>query len=151
MVTTRRRSIATTAVASADAPASGSVHTEASPLPGRQPVFEGVRLDSKGLTVGTLRKALMAEAPWVFERSLVKSGAYLLADLVAIAALFWASTFIDPSPLHPVLKAAAWLLYWFFQARIWGRPRLTGGASGPMRPCASAVDAAAGPQACPHG
>ena len=54
--------------------------------------------------------------------------AYLLADFLGIAVLYWASTFIDPSPLHPALKAAAWALYWFVQARTGWRQSCPGRA-----------------------
>jgi omega-6 fatty acid desaturase (delta-12 desaturase) len=62
------------------------------------------RADKPPFTVGDLRRAIPAHC---FERSLVKSSAYLIVDLVLVAALYFASTFIDLAP--PLL---AWGLLW---------------------------------------
>ena len=48
-----------------------------------------VPVDKPQFTVGTLRKAIPAHC---FERSLLRSSSYLAADLLAIAALYFAST-----------------------------------------------------------
>lgn len=66
-------------------------------------------------TVGDLRRAIPKHC---FERSLVKSSQYLLADLVAVAALVYASTFIDRLPVPVVARAVLWAVYWFFQGAV---------------------------------
>jgi hypothetical protein len=66
-------------------------------------------------TVGDLRRAIPKHC---FERSLVKSSQYLLADLVAVAALVYASTFIDSLPVPVVARAVLWAVYWFFQGAV---------------------------------
>lgn len=111
MVVTRRRA----SLAASTAVEDQQKAPQAAGAPRRQPVWEGQTLD---LTIGDLRRAILAESPWVFERSLLKSGAYLAADLLGIALLYWASTLIDPSPLPRAAKAAAWCLYWFFQGAV---------------------------------
>ena len=67
-------------------------------------------------TVGTLRKAVPAHC---FQRSLLRSAAYLAADLLLLAALVAASSFIDAAPLP---AAARWLVlwpaYWFFAGAV---------------------------------
>lgn len=64
--------------------------------------------------MGDLRRAIPARC---FERSLLTSFRYLLVDLVAAAALYYASTFIDHPSVPPVLAyTALWPLYWFLQA-----------------------------------
>ena len=55
-------------------------------------------------TVGDLRRAIPAHC---FERSLLRSSAYLAADLAGAAALYYASTFIDRAP-----ALLAWGLLW---------------------------------------
>lgn len=69
--------------------------------------------DKPQFTVKTLRDAIPAHC---FQRSTVRSFSYLLVDLVAVAALYYASTWID----HPVVPrvlayGCLWPLYWFFQ------------------------------------
>lgn len=59
-------------------------------------------------TIGQLRKAL---PPKCFERSLLRSSAYLAVDLVAMALLLGFSQLI-PSGWPGI---ALWPLYWFFQ------------------------------------
>ena len=138
----------------------------------RQPVAEGQK---PSLTIGDVKRAIMKESPWVFERSVLKSSAYLVADLMGIAALYYASTFIDTSPLPTPLKWAAWLLYWFFQGAVatgvWvvahecghqaskpggvgGSQAARGAGGGGAAAAAAAVDppgAAAGPGGVPPG
>eukprot|EP00887_Chlorella_sp_A99_P008064 scaffold12.g8064.t1 len=132
MVVTRRRA----SLAASTAVEDQQKAPQAAGAPRRQPVWEGQTLD---LTIGDLRRAILAESPWVFERSLLKSGAYLAADLLGIALLYWASTLIDPSPLPRAAKAAAWCLYWFFQARRGEGPG--GGEGGGRRAAARAPGA----------
>lgn len=59
-------------------------------------------------TVGQLRKAIPAHC---FERSLLRSSAYLAADLVLVAALYYASTFIDRAPAL-LAWGLLWPMYW---------------------------------------
>lgn len=67
-------------------------------------------------TIGTLRKAI---PPHCFERSVLRSSAYLAADLVAMVAMFVASTLIDhPSVPRLVAYGLLWPLYWFFQGAV---------------------------------
>ena len=49
--------------------------------------------------------------PHCFERSLLRSSAYLIADLVAVTALYYASTFIDRAPAV-LAYGLLWPLYW---------------------------------------
>lgn len=65
-------------------------------------------------TVKTLRDAIPKHC---FERSLLRSSAYLLADLVGIAVLYTLSTFIDQLP-NPVVRWGCWALYWFWQGAV---------------------------------
>ena len=71
---------------------------------GRQPTSE------IPFTIGTLRRAI---PPHCFERSVLKSSAYLAVDLVAAALLYWGSTFIDSFPL--AARFLLWPAYWFCQ------------------------------------
>jgi omega-6 fatty acid desaturase (delta-12 desaturase) len=62
-------------------------------------------------TVGSLRKAIPAHC---FERSLLRSSAYLGVDVLLAASLFAASQVIEAkAPMW--LAVIAWPLYWFFQ------------------------------------
>ena len=63
-------------------------------------------------TIGTLRKAVPAHC---FERSLLRSSLYLLADLTAVALLFLACLQIDRLPWWAA--AVAWPVYWLCQVR----------------------------------
>lgn len=68
-------------------------------------------------TIGTLRKAIPAHC---FERSALKSSAYLAVDVALVALLYVASTYIDPAPVPTWVKyGLLWPLYWFFQASAW--------------------------------
>ena len=50
---------------------------------------------------------------------MLRSSAYLVADLVAMAAMFVASTLIDhPSVPRLVAYGLLWPLYWFFQGAV---------------------------------
>jgi len=65
-------------------------------------------------TVGTLRKAIPAHC---FERSLLRSSAYLGIDVLLAASLFAASQLVEAkAPLW--LAIIAWPLYWFFQGAV---------------------------------
>jgi hypothetical protein len=79
-------------------------------------------------TVGDLRRAIPAHC---FERSAWKSSQYLLADLLAVTALVYFSTFIDRMPVPFLVRAAMWGLYWFFQGAV-----CTGGS---QQQCTAAV------------
>jgi hypothetical protein len=70
-------------------------------LPTEKPAF----------TIATLRNAIPAHC---FERSLTRSCAYLVADVLLVAALFGFSQLIETK--FPIwLAAVAWPVYWFFQ------------------------------------
>lgn len=75
-----------------------------------------VPVEKPDFTVGTLRKAIPAHC---FERSVLRSSAYLGADLLAIAALYFASTFIDqPAVPRWLAYGLLWPTYWFFQGAV---------------------------------
>jgi omega-6 fatty acid desaturase (delta-12 desaturase) len=71
-------------------------------LPGAGPARQPTA--TPPFTVKDLRRAI---PPHCFERSALRSSLYLVADLLAVAALFWASTFIDRAP-----AVLAWGLLW---------------------------------------
>jgi omega-6 fatty acid desaturase (delta-12 desaturase) len=67
-------------------------------------------------TIGTLRKAI---PPHCFERSLLRSSAYLGADLAAVAFLYFCSTLFS----HPAVPALVrwgllWPAYWVLQGAV---------------------------------
>jgi omega-6 fatty acid desaturase (delta-12 desaturase) len=66
-------------------------------------------------TVGDLRRAIPKHC---FERSVLRSSQYLIADLTAVAALVYASTFIDRLQVPIAAQAVLWALYWFFQGAV---------------------------------
>ena len=67
-------------------------------------------------TIGELRRAIPAHC---FVRSLWKSASYLLVDLMMIAGLYMASTYIDDAPVNGYVKwGLLWPLYWFFQGAV---------------------------------
>lgn len=67
------------------------------------------------MQAATLRKAIPAHC---WERSAVKSFAYLAVDLVLMAALYYSSTFIDSAPVPGWAKwLLLWPSYWFWQVR----------------------------------
>lgn len=62
-------------------------------------------------TVGDLRRAIPAHC---FERSAWRSLSYFFADIIAIGALVYASTFIDALPVATALKyGVLWPAYWY--------------------------------------
>ena len=81
---------------------------------GRQPTSE------IPFTIGTLRRAI---PPHCFERSVLKSSAYLAVDLVAAALMYWGSTFIDSFPL--AARFLLWPAYWFCQVRESHKPEFS--------------------------
>ena len=75
--------------------------------------FKRVPTASPPFSVSTLRKAIPAHC---FERSVLKSSAYLAADLAGAAFLYVCSTFIPSAP-----AAWQWLLwpaYWWLQGAV---------------------------------
>ena len=64
-------------------------------------------------TIGSLRKAIPEHC---FDRSLLKSGTYLFADLAVVAVLLLGSRYIDIQTLW--LRLLLWPLYWFCQVRL---------------------------------
>lgn len=67
-------------------------------------------------TVGQLRKAIPAHC---WQRSVVRSGAYLALDVLLLAALVYASSFIDAAPVPTYVKwGLLWPLYWFFAGGV---------------------------------
>lgn len=90
------------------------------PLPPPPPAEGGwVRqpADQKpSFSVATLRKAVPKHC---WERSLLRSSAYLAADLAMLAALVYASLFIDSAPVPPAVRwLALWPAYWFFAGAV---------------------------------
>ncbi|KAL4436995.1 hypothetical protein ABPG75_004134 [Micractinium tetrahymenae] len=73
--------------------------------------------DQKPLfSVATLRKAIPKHC---WERSLLRSSAYLAADLAMLAALVYASFFIDAAPVPPAVRwLVLWPLYWYFAGAV---------------------------------
>lgn len=72
-------------------------------------------MEKPPFTIGTLRKAIPAHC---FERSALRSSLYLAGDVVVMALLYLASTYIDPAPVPTWVKYTfMWPLYWFFQVR----------------------------------
>lgn len=71
--------------------------------------------DVPPFTLGQLRKAIPAHC---FKRSALRSSLYLITDLIMVAALYYASTFIDTAPVAPAARWALWGLYWFFQGAV---------------------------------
>ena len=67
-------------------------------------------------TVGQLRKAIPAHC---WQRSAWRSGAYLALDVLLLAALVYASSFIDAAPVPSYVKwGLLWPLYWFFAGGV---------------------------------
>lgn len=67
-------------------------------------------------TVGQLRKAIPAHC---WQRSAWRSGAYLAVDVLMLAALVYASSFIDTAPVPTYVKwGLLWPLYWFFAGGV---------------------------------
>lgn len=62
-------------------------------------VCERPSTEKPSFTVGDLRRAIPAHC---FQRNTLRSAKYLVADLVAVAALYWLSTFIDQVPVFLV-------------------------------------------------
>lgn len=100
-------------------------------LSGRQDSTHPVTNDRKPatappFTIGSLRRAVPQHC---FDRSLLKSGAYLLADLAVVAILLLGSRYIDLQNFW--LGLLLWPVYWFCQVR----PRLRNQQSmSPLRP-----------------
>ncbi|CAM6106583.1 unnamed protein product [Calypogeia fissa] len=88
--------------------AGGRMHTTA-----REPAITRVPTAKPPFSVGDLKKAI---PPHCFKRSLLRSGSYLVTDLVIISALFYAFTYIQN-----VGGALGWLLrgaYWIAQGCV---------------------------------
>lgn len=67
-------------------------------------------------TVSTLRKAIPAHC---FERSLITSFSYLGVDLLAVAALYYASTFFGHAAIPAAVRwGLLWPAYWFLQGAV---------------------------------
>lgn len=65
-------------------------------------------------TIGTLRKAIPAHC---FERSALRSLAYVGVDLILIALMYKATTYFSAAP-WPIEAFVLWPLYWFFQGAV---------------------------------
>lgn len=75
-----------------------------------------VPVEKPAFTVGTLRKAI---PPHCFERSLLRSSAYLGLDLLAVATLYFVSTLFDqPAVPRWLAYGLLWPAYWFFQGAV---------------------------------
>ena len=68
-----------------------------------------------GFSVGTLRAAIPKHC---FQRSLLRSMSFLLADLTVVATLAALCIWVESQRLPLLAQAAFYLPYWFFQARI---------------------------------
>jgi omega-6 fatty acid desaturase (delta-12 desaturase) len=79
------------------------------------PGFARQPTDEPPFMLGQLRRAIPAHC---FKRSTLRSSLYLIADLVLIAALYVASTFIDTAPVSATARWALWATYWFFQGAV---------------------------------
>jgi hypothetical protein len=78
--------------------------------PRRQPTA------SPPFTIGTLRKAI---PPHCFDRSLLRSSAYLGADLAAVAVLYLCTTlFSHPAVPSLVRWGVLWPAYWVLQGAV---------------------------------
>lgn len=64
-------------------------------------------------TIGSLRRGIPEHC---FDRSLLKSGAYLFADLAVVAVLLLGSRYIDLQTFW--LRLLLWPVYWFCQVRL---------------------------------
>ena len=64
-------------------------------------------------TIGTLRKAIPAHC---FERSALRSFAYVVVDLLLIALMYKATTYFSAAPWP--LELILWPIYWFFQGAV---------------------------------
>lgn len=87
-------------------------------LSGRQDSTHPVTNDRKPatappFTIGSLRRAVPEHC---FDRSLLKSGAYLLADLAVVAILLLGSRYIDLQNFW--LGLLLWPVYWFCQGAV---------------------------------
>ncbi|KAJ5180975.1 Oleate hydroxylase FAH12 [Penicillium capsulatum] len=71
-------------------------------------------VEERDLTYGAIREKIPAHC---FERSAVKSLAYLLRDCVYASVLVWLALQIDYLP-NPILRVAAWIAYGFVQGCV---------------------------------
>ena len=79
-------------------------------------VDKRVPVDKPDFTIGTLRKAIPAHC---FDRSVLRSSAYLAVDLVVVALLYLSSTYIDqPAVPRWLAYGLLWPTYWFFQGAV---------------------------------
>lgn len=79
-------------------------------------VDKRVPIDKPDFTIGTLRKAI---PPHCFDRSVLRSSAYLAVDLVVVALLYLSSTYIDqPAVPRWLAYGLLWPTYWFFQGAV---------------------------------
>lgn len=99
-------------------PAKPQLNPPSLPSPPLPPPPPQVPSEPTPFSVGDLRRAIPKHC---FERSLLKSSAYLLADLLAAAALYCAAS----SLASPALGLPAWLryglvwpVYWFLQGAV---------------------------------
>jgi len=77
-----------------------------------------VPLEPPSFTIKELRDAIPAH---LFERSALKSSAYLIFDLVVVSALFYLATFIGLAPLWAqfILWPTYWVVQGAFMTGIW--------------------------------
>ncbi|KAJ0780122.1 putative oxidoreductase [Helianthus annuus] len=65
-------------------------------------------------TLADIKKAI---PPHCFERSLIRSFSYLIADLTAVSVFYYLATTFIPQLPHP-LPYLAWPVYWFLQGCV---------------------------------
>ncbi|KAG7668398.1 hypothetical protein Ndes2526B_g00882 [Nannochloris sp. 'desiccata'] len=79
------------------------------------PGFDRQPTEEPAFTVGQLRRAIPAHC---FKRSTLRSSLYLIADLILISLMYFASTFIDSTPIPTAFRWGLWATYWYFQGAV---------------------------------
>ena len=94
-----------------------AAHIAASPskAPSVGAQYERAPSDRPPFTLGQLRKAV---PPHCFQRSLLRSSAYLVGDCLAAAAIYTAAKHLDAQPLAPALRLLLWLAYAVVQGTV---------------------------------
>lgn len=87
----------------------------AAPVAKAAPQYERAPSERPPFTLGQLRAAVPSHC---FQRSLLRSSAYLAADCLAAAACYAAATRLDAQPLAPALRLLLWLVYAVVQGTV---------------------------------
>ncbi|KAG1363892.1 omega-6 fatty acid desaturase, endoplasmic reticulum isozyme 2 [Cocos nucifera] len=83
--------------------------------PDEDPSFRRSPTDKPPFTLSQIKKAI---PPHCFQRSVLRSFSYVVHDLVISAALLYVAVAVIPTLSSPLLRLAAWLLYWAVQGCI---------------------------------